>query len=108
MDIVLITFTRKAANEIKERVHKLVGNIEIGFIGTFHAFAIHLSSLYQVNRGWRILDTEDDLVLVKMVIAENSIVFDNRITKKTVLKIISYATNTRMNIEDALTKMGRE
>ncbi len=107
-DIVLITFTRKAANEIKERVHRIVGNVEIGFIGTFHAFAIHISKMYQINQGWRILDTEDDLVLLKMVIAENNIKFTNNITNKTVLKILSYSTNTRLNIHDSVIKMGRE
>ncbi|MGL5020817.1 MAG: ATP-dependent helicase [Mycoplasmatales bacterium] len=107
-DIVLITFTRKAANEIKERVNRLVGNIKIGFIGTFHAFAIHLSNMYQINKGWRILDSEDDLVLLKMVITENNVKFDSKITNKTVLKIMSYSTNTRLSIEQSLVKMGRE
>lgn len=107
-EIVLITFTRKAANEIKERVHRLVGNVEIGFIGTFHAFAIHLANMYQINKGWRILDTEDDIVLLKMVISENEIKFNNKILNKTVLKILSYSTNTRLSIEESLIKLGRE
>lgn len=107
-EIVLITFTRKAANEIKNRVNRLVGNVKIGFIGTFHAFAIHISRMYKINTGWRILDTEDDIILLKMVIAENNIIFSQRITNKTILKIISYSSNTRKTIEESLIKLGRE
>lgn len=47
--IAMITFTRYAANEMRERLEGKVGG---AFIGTFHAFALRLIRLYGRRRGW--------------------------------------------------------
>ena len=43
--VVVITFTRKAGNELKYRINNLMPNSELGFVGTFHGFANHISQL---------------------------------------------------------------
>ena len=62
--IIAVTFTNKAANEIKERVNKDLGQyIDSPWIGTFHSiFAKFLrkhSNLIGLKNNFNILDTDD-------------------------------------------------
>jgi DNA helicase-2/ATP-dependent DNA helicase PcrA len=71
--IIAVTFTNKAANEIKERVNKeLQHNIDSPWIGTFHSiFAKFLrkhSQLVKLKYNFNILDTDDQKKLLKQVI----------------------------------------
>ena len=71
--IIAVTFTNKAANEIKERVNKELGQqIESPWIGTFHSiFAKFLrkhSNLVGLKNNFNILDTDDQKKLIKQVI----------------------------------------
>src|SRR3989442_9728759 len=75
--ILAVTFTNKAAREMRERLEKLVGINESKemSIGTFHAIcarilrveADHLAPL-GLNRSFVILDTEDQATLIKQAI----------------------------------------
>jgi len=71
--IIAVTFTNKAANEIKERVNKALNhNIESPWIGTFHSIfakflrkhAHHVS----LKSNFNILDSEDQKKLIKQVL----------------------------------------
>ena len=71
--IIAVTFTNKAANEIKERVNKsLEKNIESPWIGTFHSiFAKFLrkhAHLVSLKSNFNILDSEDQKKLIKQVL----------------------------------------
>tara|TARA_B100000579_G_scaffold63955_1_gene47283 strand:- start:17 stop:2035 length:2019 start_codon:yes stop_codon:yes gene_type:complete len=71
--IIAVTFTNKAANEIKERVNKeLQNHVDTPWIGTFHSiFAKFLrkhSSLVKLKNNFNILDTDDQKKLLKQVI----------------------------------------
>ena len=71
--IIAVTFTNKAANEIKERVKKeLQHNTDSPWIGTFHSiFAKFLrkhSNLVKLKNNFNILDTDDQKKLLKQVI----------------------------------------
>ena len=71
--IIAVTFTNKAANEIKERVNRDLGQfIDSPWIGTFHSiFAKFLrkhSSLIGLKNNFNILDTDDQKKLIKQVI----------------------------------------
>ena len=71
--IIAVTFTNKAANEIKERVNKeLQHNTDSPWIGTFHSiFAKFLrkhSQLVKLKYNFNILDTDDQKKLLKQVI----------------------------------------
>tara|TARA_Y100000768_G_scaffold384842_1_gene369700 strand:+ start:2104 stop:4122 length:2019 start_codon:yes stop_codon:yes gene_type:complete len=71
--IIAVTFTNKAANEIKERVNKeLKYSVDSPWIGTFHSiFAKFLrkhSQLVKLKNNFNILDTDDQKKLLKQVI----------------------------------------
>ena len=71
--IIAVTFTNKAANEIKERVKKALDhNIDSPWIGTFHSiFAKFLRKhAHHVNlkSNFNILDSEDQKKLIKQVL----------------------------------------
>ncbi len=71
--IIAVTFTNKAANEIKERVNaELQSSIDTPWIGTFHSiFAKFLrkhSNLVNLKSNFMILDIEDQKKLLKQVL----------------------------------------
>ena len=89
--IIAVTFTNKAANEIKERVNRDLGQfIDSPWIGTFHSiFAKFLrkhSSLIGLKNNFNILDTDDQKKLIKQVI--NFCKFENEINESIYLNEI--------------------
>jgi DNA helicase-2/ATP-dependent DNA helicase PcrA len=71
--ILAVTFTNKAAREMRERVARLVGPIaEDLWVGTFHSVAARIlrrhAELVKRKPNFTILDTDDQLRLLKQVI----------------------------------------
>ena len=72
--ILAVTFTNKAAREMKERIGKLVGGAVEGmpWLGTFHSIGVKIlrrhAELVDLKSGFTILDTDDQLRLLKQVI----------------------------------------
>ena len=62
-EILLITFSKKAANEMKERVVALIGDTNLPFIGTFHAFCLKI-----LKKGFKIYDPADQIHLMQKII----------------------------------------
>ena len=73
-NILAITFTNKAAKEMRERIFKLVGEVKDIQISTFHSFGLYLIkrhyNLLGYERNFTILDGDDSLVLVKNIVKE--------------------------------------
>ncbi len=68
--VAAVTFTNKAAGEMKGRVEELLGIYPLpSFVGTFHRFALRLLRAYgdkvDLPRGFVILDASDQLSLLK-------------------------------------------
>ena len=81
-DILCVTFTNKAAFEMKMRVEKILKMpVEGMFIGTFHSigakFLRRHSNLINLKNDFTILDSEDQLRLLKQVI--NSLDLDTKL-----------------------------
>ena len=73
-EVLAVTFTNKAAFEMKSRVSKLLGKPTEGmFIGTFHSIGVRIlrknASLINLKNDFTILDTDDQLRLVKQIIS---------------------------------------
>ncbi len=73
-EILAVTFTNKAAREMKERVGRLVGDAVEGmpWLGTFHAIGARMlrrhAELVGLQSNFTILDTDDQLRLLKQLI----------------------------------------
>src|SRR5215831_14917236 len=73
-EILAVTFTNKAAREMKERVGQLVGGAVEGmpWLGTFHSIGAKIlrrhAELVGLKSGFTILDSDDQLRLIKQVI----------------------------------------
>ena len=74
-EILSVTFTNKAAREMRERVGRLVGDAVEGmpWLGTFHAIGAKMlrrhAELVGLQNNFTILDTDDQLRLLKQLIA---------------------------------------
>ncbi|HEX8420815.1 MAG TPA: UvrD-helicase domain-containing protein [Sphingomonas sp.] len=74
-EILSVTFTNKAAREMRERVARLVGDAVEGmpWLGTFHAIGAKMlrrhAELVGLQSNFTILDTDDQLRVLKQLIA---------------------------------------
>jgi DNA helicase-2/ATP-dependent DNA helicase PcrA len=72
--IMAVTFTNKAANEMKERIHALVGAARGCWIGTFHALCARIlradGEAIGLPKDFVVFDDGDQLTLVKQATAE--------------------------------------
>jgi DNA helicase-2/ATP-dependent DNA helicase PcrA len=78
-EILSVTFTNKAAREMRERVRGLVGDAVEGmpWLGTFHAIGAKMlrrhAELVGLQSNFTILDTDDQLRLLKQLIQANDL-----------------------------------
>ena len=96
-NILAITFTNKAAKEMKMRIYNLIGvkasNMQIS---TFHSFGLSLLKIYYdyvgLRKNFTILDSEDTLSLIKKIIKDAG--YDIKVyNPRTVRSKISSAKN---------------
>ncbi len=96
--IMALTFTNKAAREMKERIRKLVGDeARYLMMGTFHSVCVRLirpyADLLGFTRDFSIYDTPDQKSVIKAICKERGL--DEKIYKGTaVLARISMAKNS--------------
>ena len=75
-EVLAVTFTNKAAREMRHRMEMLVGEVAEGmpYLGTFHAIAAKMlrrhAGLVGLDSNFTILDTDDQLRLLKQVVNE--------------------------------------
>ena len=75
-NILAITFTNKAAKEMKERLAKLVPD-NYAFLGTFHSLGVRIlreNYMYlNLERNFTILDSDDVLGIIKKILKDKGI-----------------------------------
>jgi DNA helicase-2/ATP-dependent DNA helicase PcrA len=78
-NILSVTFTNKAAREMKDRVGHMVGDIVEGmpWMGTFHSIGAKIlrrhAELVNLNPSFTILDTDDQIRLIKQLLQADNI-----------------------------------
>ncbi|MEK7452779.1 MAG: UvrD-helicase domain-containing protein [Patescibacteria group bacterium] len=80
-NILAVTFTNKAAGEMKERVKKLAQNIKISVdglnIGTFHSICMIIlrenTDLVGIKKNFVIFDSDDQISLIKTILKEENL-----------------------------------
>ena len=119
-NILALTFTNKAAKEMKERVEKTLGNTEARnlYIGTFHSVFARLLRAEAGKLGYpqsfTIYDTDDSRSVLKAVINDMGLddkhykpnIVHNRISsaKNALIGPVEYNSNTMIQQEDARSK----
>ena len=75
-NILAITFTNKAAKEMRERVNNIVGEIN-SFIGTFHSFGLRIireNYMYLgLDKNFTIIDSDDVLSIIKKILKDKNL-----------------------------------
>jgi len=77
--ILAVTFTNKAAKEMRQRLERLVGKEKLGelTVGTFHAFCARLlrhdGPVVGVDRGFAIYDEGDQRALLRQAMADQGV-----------------------------------
>ncbi len=96
--IMAVTFTNKAAREMKERLGKLLGEAALGelTIGTFHAVCARIlrvdGQFVGLERAFVIYDTDDQTTLVKQIVQDLNL-NDKQYRPAALLGAISTAKN---------------
>jgi DNA helicase-2/ATP-dependent DNA helicase PcrA len=78
-EILSVTFTNKAAREMKERVGQMVGQIVEGmpWLGTFHSIGVKIlrrhAEMIGLKPDFTILDVDDQVRLLKQLLAAENI-----------------------------------
>lgn len=119
--ILAITFTNKAAKEMRERLYKLIESDaglnapisfnERPFVSTFHALGVHIirenAQKFGLTRHFTIFDRSDSKRAVKNAIEEINL-DPKQYEPNTILSIISREKGNAVNLEDFSKTVGNE
>ena len=76
-NILCVTFTNKAANEMRQRIHNLTGDNDTGYINTFHGFCVSVlqedSFAVQYPKSFLVLDNSDIDAMLKIIYEERGL-----------------------------------
>ena len=103
-NILAITFTNKAAKEMKERIYNLIGREAfLVQISTFHSFGLKLLKenyeLLGYSNNFTILDADDSLTVIKKIMKEDNI-DTNKFNPKAIKASISDNKNEMVIVKD--------
>ena len=103
-NILAITFTNKAAKEMKERIYNLIGREVFRLqISTFHSFGLKLlKENYDklgLDKNFNVLDADDSLTLVKKIM-KNFDLDTTKFSPKAIRNIISSNKNEMISPEE--------
>ncbi|MFY7762780.1 MAG: ATP-dependent helicase, partial [Candidatus Nanopelagicus sp.] len=105
-EVLAITFTNKAAGEMKERVAELVGaRAKSMWVSTFHSACVRIlrkeASLLGYTNSFTIYDQSDSLRLITLIMRDMNI-DEKRYAPRAIASIISQAKNELMGPADYL------
>ena len=96
-NILAITFTNKAAKEMRERLEKIVPD-NYAFVGTFHALGVRIirenAALLGLDKNFSIIDSDDVVSIIKKIMKEHRL--DPKLTSP------AYIRNRISNIKNEM------
>jgi DNA helicase-2/ATP-dependent DNA helicase PcrA len=76
-NILCVTFTNKSANEMKQRIRRLTGDNDTGYISTFHSFCVSVLqediNAVQYPKSFLVLDNSDIDAMLKIIYEERGL-----------------------------------
>ena len=76
-NILCVTFTNKAANEMRQRIHELTGDNDTGYINTFHGFCVSVlqedSHAVSYPKSFMVLDNSDIDAMLRIIYEERGL-----------------------------------
>ena len=76
-NILCVTFTNKAANEMRQRIHQLTGDNDTGYINTFHGFCVSVlqedSHAVSYPKSFMVLDNSDIDAMLSIIYEERGL-----------------------------------
>lgn len=101
--IVALTFTNKAANEMRERIERMRGGRIETFLGTFHSFCLRLLKknihhLEGFTENFSIYDEDDSIKVIKEILKSSQLEYLDKDSYKQVRGHISKMKNQGLSI----------
>lgn len=85
-NILCVTFTNKAANEMRHRIHNLIADNDTGYINTFHGFCVSIlqedSHAVQYPKNFLVLDNQDIDSMLKIIYEERGLTLRHKTFSK--------------------------
>lgn len=85
-NILCVTFTNKAANEMRARIHRLTGDKDTGYINTFHGFCANVlqeeSYVFQYPKSFLVLDNSDINAMLSIIYEERGLTLRDKTFSK--------------------------
>ncbi len=117
--ILAVTFTHKAAKEMRVRLWRLLGYSKeapepprnfMPYMGTFHGICVRILHIEHeaagIDANFTIYDSEDQLTLIRRILRDKHLTGDKSLTPKTVRNMISHWQNLGIGpVEAAKTAM---
>ena len=108
LSILAVTFTNKAANEIKSRLSESLNlNIQNLWVGTFHGICYRILRQHflaaKLDKNFQIIDSEDQIRLIKRILKLNSI-DENFISPKQYVNYINRKKDSSIRSKDIVDK----
>lgn len=76
-NILSVTFTNKSANEMRQRIHRLTGDNDTGYVNTFHGFCVSIlqedSHAVQYPKSFLVLDNGDIDAMLQLIYEERGL-----------------------------------
>ena len=76
-NILCVTFTNKSANEMRQRIHRLTGDNDTGYVNTFHGFCVSIlqedSHAIQYPKSFLVLDNGDIDSMLQLIYEERGL-----------------------------------